>query len=199
MGKKTQLENYWSDRYINQSTGWDLGEVSPPLQSYFDQLTNKELKILIPGAGNAYEAEYLFNKGFNNVYIIDVADQPLLDFKKRVPDFPSKQIIKGDFFELNNQFDLIVEQTFFCSFPPINNQREMYVDKMNQLLKPKGKLLGLWFNIPLTNDLEKRPFGGSKDLYISLFEPKFKVISFENCYNSIASRAGKEFFGIFKK
>ena len=51
--------NYWQTRYLNAETGWDLGKVSPPLQAYIDQLSSQNLKILIPGAGNAYEAEYL--------------------------------------------------------------------------------------------------------------------------------------------
>lgn len=33
-----------------------------PLKVYFDQLTNKDLKILIPGGGNSHEAEYLLKK-----------------------------------------------------------------------------------------------------------------------------------------
>ena len=59
-------ENAWDNRYLNNDIAWDLGEVSPPLKAYFDQLTNKEIKILIPGGGNSYEAAYLFEKGFEN-------------------------------------------------------------------------------------------------------------------------------------
>ena len=51
---------YWSKRYKEERTGWDIGFPSLPLKTYIDQLENKDLKILIPGAGNAYEAEYLF-------------------------------------------------------------------------------------------------------------------------------------------
>ena len=52
---------YWNNRYISHDFKWDLGEVSDPLKHYFDQLTDTNLHILIPGAGNAHEAEYLFN------------------------------------------------------------------------------------------------------------------------------------------
>ena len=57
-------ENYWTERYANNQTGWDFGYVSAPLKEYFDQLTDRSLRILIPGAGNAYEAEYLWSLGF---------------------------------------------------------------------------------------------------------------------------------------
>ena len=30
-----------------------------------------------------HTAEYLYNKGFTNVYIIDISKQPLKDFKNR--------------------------------------------------------------------------------------------------------------------
>jgi len=61
MSLNTESENkYWTNRYNSDKTGWDLGEPSQPLTQYIDQIKNKEIKILIPGAGNAYEAEYLF-------------------------------------------------------------------------------------------------------------------------------------------
>ena len=54
-------ENYWSSRYKNNDVAWDMGEVSLPLKEYFDQLTDKYISILIPGCGNAYEANTFFN------------------------------------------------------------------------------------------------------------------------------------------
>ena len=154
--------NAWENRYLNNDIGWDLGEVSTPLKEYFDQLENKEIKILIPGGGNSYEAEYLFKNGFENVFVVDVSRSAIENIQKRVPNFPRKQLIIGDFFELENTFDLIIEQTFFCAINP--NLREAYVLKMNQLLKPNGKLVGLMFNVPLNKD--KPPFGGNKEAYI---------------------------------
>lgn len=191
------LKSYWSNRYKEDKTGWDLGIPSPPLTAYFNQLTNKEIKILIPGAGNSYEAEYLLKQGFKNVFVMDIAEEPLINFAKRNPSFPKDHLIEADFFEYEGQYDLIIEQTFFCSFPPLPKTRKHYAQKMHGLLKPSGKLVGLWFDIPLTGDLEKRPFGGDKQEYLSYLSPYFKVHTFSKCYNSIAPRAGTELFGIF--
>ena len=47
---------------------------------------------------------------------------------------------------------------------------------MASLLKPSGKLVGLWFNFPLTGDMEKRPFGGDKSLYLSYLSPTLKLL-----------------------
>jgi hypothetical protein len=41
-------QSYWDKQYETNSMGWDLGEVSPPIKAYIDQLTNKNLRILIP-------------------------------------------------------------------------------------------------------------------------------------------------------
>lgn len=195
----SDTQNYWSQRYQENNTGWDIGAPSTPLKACIDQLEHKDLKILIPGAGNSYEAEYLYNQGFKNIYVLDIAKEPLEAFQKRVPDFPLEHIIQDDFFELKGSFDLILEQTFFCSFPPLPETRKQYALKMHELLKQNGKLVGLWFNFPLTGDIEKRPFGGTKEEYLSYFEPYFDIKIFENCYNSIPSRIGNELFGVFER
>ena len=195
----TTEKDYWTLRYQEQRTGWDIGSTSTPLQSYIDQLHNKQLKILIPGAGNSYEAEYLFKNGFKNVHILDIAREPLELFKKRVPEFPTDQIIEGNFFEHTGVYDLILEQTFFCSFPPTSTNRKQYAQKIHELLLTDGKLVGLWFDIPLTGDMEKRPFGGTKEEYLGYLSPLFEVLTFETCYNSIPPRANNELFGVFQK
>ncbi len=73
-------------------TGWDLKEVSPPLKAYIDQLTDKNLKILIPGGGYSYEAQYLWEQGFYNVYVIDLSELALTNLKERVPAFAKAQL-----------------------------------------------------------------------------------------------------------
>lgn len=194
-----EIESYWSQRYIDEMTGWDLGVPSKPITSYIDQLKDTNTKVLVPGAGNAYEVEYLFQNGFKNTYVMDISELPLQNFEKRVPDFPKDQLLHEDFFGFDGQFDLILEQTFFCSFPPINNNRKKYVQKMSELLKPGGKLVGLWFDIPFTGDLIKRPFGSTKEEYVELFSKYFEIEKFEKAYNSVEGREGQELFGILKK
>ncbi len=198
MNKET-LATFWQDRYRNGQTGWDIGYPSPPLTEYLDQLPDKTLRILIPGAGNAYEAEYAWRQGFRQVYVLDVAPEPLEAFRQRVPDFPENQLLQGDFFTHQGEYDLILEQTFFCSFPPDPETRAAYARHMHELLVPGGKLVGLWFRFPLTDDLEKRPFGGSREEYLGYFAPYFTTKTFAPAHNSIKPRAGNELFGIFTR
>lgn len=188
-------EEFWDNRYKTHDIGWDLGEISPPLKAYIDQLTDTSIRILIPGGGNSYEAEYLFNKGFKNVYVLDLSETALSNFKSRVPYFPSHQLLHKNFFDLEMTFDLILEQTFHCAIDP--NLRTNYTIKMNQLLSEKGKLVGVLFNVPLNTD--RPPFGGSKSEYLERFESKFKIKLIENAYNSHTSRNGRELFFILEK
>lgn len=182
--------NYWTNRYLKSNTPWDMGSVSPPLSCYFQQLNAKSQRILIPGAGNAYEAEWLWNNGFSNVFVIDLSEEPLKNLKKRCPDFPDQQLLKGDFFKLNQKFDLVVEQTFFCALQP--HQRQDYAEKMLEILQPNGKLIGVLFDFPLTE--QGPPFGGSREEYKNLFSKNFKIERLERCYNSIKPRQGNELF-----
>ncbi len=188
-------ETFWNHKYLSGETGWDIGHVSTPLKEYIDQLSDKNLKILIPGGGNSYEAEYLVKNGFTNVFVVDISSIPLKNLAERVPSFPKENLLHSDFFELEETFDLILEQTFFCALEP--SLREDYVNKMHELLKPEGKLIGLLFNIPLNND--KPPFGGNKEEYHSLFESKFKIEKMETAYNSIPQREGNELFFKLRK
>lgn len=191
--KKQLNKDYWENRYETKETGWDAGKITTPLQEYIDQIENKNIKILIPGAGNGYELDYLLSKGFKNVFIVDFAETPLKNIKKRIPEFPENQLIKSDFFELEDKYDLILEQTFFCALAP--ELRKKYVSKMHSLLSETGKLLGLLFDFPLTE--EGPPFGGSKEEYLNLFTEKFHIKTLETAYNSIKPRAERELFFIF--
>ncbi|MDP3944402.1 MAG: SAM-dependent methyltransferase [Lutibacter sp.] len=193
---KTRFDKtYWENKYHENATGWDIGYASAPLTDYFNQLRDKKLKILIPGGGNCYEAEYLFEQGFENIFVIDIAEQPLKNLKARFPNFPDHQLIHDDFFNHQGTYYLIVEQTFFCALDPVLRQK--YVDKMAGLLAEKGKLAGLLFDFELTED--GPPFGGSTAEYLPLFSQKFTIKKLERCYNSIKPRNGRELFFIFEK
>ena len=188
-------EEFWENKYKKNKIGWDLGSISPPLKAYFDQLTDKDLKILIPGGGNSYEAEYLFNNGFKNVFVVDLAKSALENIKKRASSFPDSQLIHANFFDLEITFDLIIEQTFFCAINP--ELRQNYASKMNHLLNENGKLVGLLFDAKLNED--HPPFGGSKKEYLSYFDAYFSLDIFNECYNSYPNRQEMELFIKFTK
>jgi methyl halide transferase len=183
-------DNFWTWRYQNGYTGWDIGSVSRPIYQYLCQIENKNLKMLVPGAGNAYEVKAAWDLGFRNVFLLDISDFPLKVFLENNPDFPKTQVYHQDFFDHQGQYDLILEQTFFCALNP--EFRSVYAKKMFDLLRPGGKLVGVLFN----REFEKEgpPFGGNALGYKAFFDPYFKFKSYEECKNSIPARAGTEWW-----
>ena len=148
----------------------------------------------MPGAGNGYEVEYLYNKGFSNTFLLDFSQKAIASFKKRCAEFPNENIVCQDFFKHEGRYDLIVEQTFFSSLS--KTQRKSYVNQVYRLLLPGGKLMGLLFNHEFTYDYP--PFGGTTDEYRKLFSP-FRFMVFETAYNSIKPRRNREVFFILEK
>lgn len=187
-------KTYWDNQYKTNTTGWDLGKVSPPIKTYIDSLLNKNTAILIPGCGNAYEMEYLLQQGFTNVTVIDIAPTLTSILKQKHATNKNVKIIQGDFFEHKGRYDIIIEQTFFCALPP--TLRQQYVFKMHQLLNENGLLVGLLFNRAFEVN---PPFGGSKAEYELLFKDAFQFIEIDNTNNSIDARANTELFIMFKK
>lgn len=191
-----ELNNeYWSNRYKNNSDGWDIGYAAPAISKYIDSLTDKNISVLIPGCGNAYEAEYLLNKGFSNITVIDISTVLTERLKERFADQLNRiHIIHDDFFNLQGQFDLIIEQTFFCALNP--SMRKAYTEKMASLLKPGGMLVGLLFDREFEGG---PPFGGSKNEYEKLFSQYMSIEQMEPCQNSIEPRAGSELWICLRK
>ena len=186
---------YWDEQYVNHKTAWDIGYASPPIVDYFNQIVDKELRILVPGAGNAWEVEYLWKHGFPNVYLLDYSQEAIKEFQERVPDFPHTHIIIEDFFQHQGTYDFIVEQTFFSSLLP--SQRKDYATKIWDLLKLKGKLIGLLFNHHFSFDAP--PFGGTIEEYEELFQFGFVFNKMEIAFNSIKPRKNRELFILLEK
>ncbi|MBK7956863.1 MAG: methyltransferase domain-containing protein [Bacteroidetes bacterium] len=186
--------DYWNNQYIAETTKWDLGQISPALANFFDGLSDKNSKILIPGCGSAYEAQYLLDKGFTNLTLIDIAPHLVARLQNHFQGNPHIRVIEGDFFELTGEFDLIVEQTFFCALPP--SMRPKYVWKMHQLLAPEGMLAGLLFHVQFE---QNPPYGGSKSEYEALFKGAFQLSALSETSLSAAPRLNSELFFKFIK
>ncbi len=181
-------QNFWDERYRAGQTGWDIGYVSPPLKEYIDQLTDKNLRILIPGGGNSYEAEYLLQQGFTDVTVVDISAEIVKKLQDKHASKGFKAICE-DFFEHEGQYDLVLEQTFFCAIDP--SLRPRYVHKMHELLTPSGKLAGLLFNRSFEGG---PPFGGTVEEYKGLFEETFDLKRMTPAANSIPPWQGFEVF-----
>jgi SAM-dependent methyltransferase len=188
-------QNYWDEKWKNEEIGWDIGYVSPVIADYFKKVSDRNCRILIPGCGNAYEAEFLINEGFTDISIIDISPKACEILKRKFAKNVEVKICCIDFFEHEGQYDFIIEQTFFCAIPTIDRNR--YVKKMADLLLKNGRLIGLLFN----RNFEQKgpPFGGSLAEYGFLFKKYFDVVKIEESNKSIPERIGNELFINLKK
>jgi SAM-dependent methyltransferase len=185
---------YWDAQWKSNTIGWDLGVPAPPLVAFIDTIENKEAKILIPGCGNAYEADYLVSKGFTNITLIDISETASAILNEKFLNQDAVRVLCEDFFELKDSFDIIIEQTFFCALPP--SMRQRYVWKMHSLLNDQGILAGLLFNRQF--DVSP-PFGGSSEEYEKLFQTAFHIDQLSTANNSVTPRANTELFFSFVK
>lgn len=189
-GSSPLEQNFWQLRWENHNTAWDIGYPAPAICQFVVQYPNKNTAILIAGCGNAYEAEFLVEQGFNNITLIDIVPKVVEKLKEKFAQKPQIKVLCEDFFNHQGKYDLMIEQTFFCAIPPA--QRLQYAQKAYQLLNTDGKLVGLLFN----KEFEKEgpPFGGKIEAYKSIFKPYFDIKTMEPCYNSIESRKDTELF-----
>lgn len=193
--KQSLMREFWDKFWRKNKTGWDIGQASPPISKYIKQYKNKEDAILIPGCGNAYEAELLVKENFTNITLIDISPKAVNNLKERFKDNKNIRIICSDFFSHQGKYDLIIEQTFFCAIGP--EKRMQYASHTSELLNKNGKIIGLFFS----ENFEKEgpPFGGIQSEYETIFKPYYNFIKLEESYNSIPPRQGRELFFIFKK
>jgi thiopurine S-methyltransferase len=188
-------KTYWDTRHKESQTAWDIGYANNLHTDYVKANYPKNAKIIEPGAGNAHEVSALWEDGYTNVYAVDYSSAAKDAFISKNSNFPSEQYLVGDYFDIKGEFDLILEQTFFCALDP--SLREAYVDKTHSLLNTGGKVMGVLFNFEKEDG---PPFGGSINEYRSLFEKRFEILSLEEAKNSIPERQGNELvFELVKK
>ena len=188
-------KSYWEDRYQNKEDFWNAKSITTPLKEYIDQLEDKSIHILVPGVGHGHELVYLHKQGFNKSVGVDFTTMAFEQTIENEPSITKDVVVLADFFQHQGKYDLILEQTFFCSLPI--EKRKDYVQKMYELLQPEGKLVGLLFDTTFEHDTP--PYGGNKEEYLALFEPYFTIEVMERAFNSIKPRQNRELFIILKK
>ena len=135
-------QSFWNERWETKQTGWDIGYPSPAIAEYFSKFSDKEVAILIPGCGNAYEAEFLVSEGFKNITLVDIAPKAVEILRKKFAGNSNIRTLCADFFTIEEKFDILIEQTFFCAIPP--DKRKEYVQKASEVLNPEGKIAAFW-------------------------------------------------------
>ena len=195
------IPKFWNQKYLENTTGWDIGGPTPAFIQWSKNLSTKNNNILIPGCGNGHDAVYLSQLN-QNIYALDFAKEPI----KNIQDIAKKKnliinTICSDFFKLDksyyNMFDYILEYTFYCAIPI--TKRLDYIKIMHKLLKTKGKLIGFFIPINSTQENHGPPFNVEIDSTIELFSQYFIIDKLEKSPYSIPQRVDNEIFFSFIK
>jgi len=196
---KENHPQFWEDIYLKDDAGWDLGESTPVFDKISDALPLG--KICIIGCGRGYDAVMFAQKGFE-VTAIDFAPSAISTLQSLASGAGVMiNIVETDIFLLTSQFscefDYVIEQTCFCAINP--NRREEYEQLVKTIIKPHGKLIGLWF--PLDKPLnDGGPPWGTTILEVkSIFNDGWKIEKEEFPKLSISPRKNREKLIIFKR
>jgi SAM-dependent methyltransferase len=134
--------DFWDIRFEAGRTPWDFHGV-PAMLGDFLKTNPPAGKVLIPGCGTGYEVRAFHEAGWK-VTAIDFSPQAVKQARIELGGL-SRFVILGDFFKHDlgeHRFDLIYERTFLCALPP--HLWLAYVKRMAQLLRPGGRLVGLF-------------------------------------------------------
>lgn len=179
--------DFWTKRYASGKTPWDFRGVPAALKSFLAG-TFARGAVLIPGCGSGYEIQAFHEAGFE-VTAIDFS-AGAIEKAKVVLGSLAQKILSGDFFTydfLQNRFDLIYERTFLCSLPP--NRWPDYARRMAALLKPNGKLAGIFL---YGRESEPPPFPLAENQGEKLFGKAFRLTRDEPVADSLPIFKGME-------
>ncbi len=181
---------YWNTRYLKDETPWEFDGIPADLKLFLKK-KGKGAKVLIPGCGSGHEIKAFAEAGYN-VTAIDFAPFAVDRAKRMVGPALANQVLLGDFFQYDfpgESFDLIYERAFVCSLTP--ERRPSYRDRMAQLLKYRGLLLGYYlYKRPVLAD--GPPYGFAWGTADDLFSRYFLLVKDEPVNDSLPVFAGRE-------
>ncbi len=189
---------YWENRYIEGTTGWDLGQAAPPFVSLLDLPTAPTPgKIAVLGSGSGYDALLFAARGFE-VIGFDFAPSAIASATELAQNSGiSAQFLQRNIFDLPAEFphyfDYVLEHTCFCAIEMCD--RQSYVQLVKSLLKPSGELIALFW---AHNQPGGPPFGVTTAEIRQYFESNFKINSLTLAKNSVPQRQGQEYLGRFQ-
>jgi SAM-dependent methyltransferase len=183
--------DFWERLYQSGSTPWELGRPAPPLESFLkSRYTIKPGSIAVLGCGTGHDCMLFARYGFQ-VTGIDFAPSAIQctydKFLQAGIAGTSGFLLQRDFFNLHEYigyFDYVLEHNFFNSIDP--SRRRTYAHVVQDLLKPGGKLIALWWIVDRPGG---PPFGIAKDALFSLFGQFF---TFEMVHTPADSAPGWE-------
>jgi len=190
---------FWDELYREGRTPWDLGSPTPVFADLLQSGVLAPGRTLILGCGKGYDAALFSEHGFE-VTAVDFSLEALNHARRYVASCPRPvTFLHQNLFSLSPTYDLsfdyVVEYVTFCAVNPRN--RQAFARTVANLLKPGGKLLGLFF--PLDDRPGGPPFVVHWDEVIRVFGKHLVLMSSETPRRSVGPRKGKEMMTIWEK
>jgi len=189
---KEDTAQFWEVIYLEDDAGWDLGGVTPVFNNIADELNRG--KVCIVGCGHGYDAVMFALKGFE-VTAVDFAPSAVIALESMSEkENVNVQIRQSDIFcltpEYDSVFDYVIEQACFCAINP--ERRQEYERLVYKILKPCGKMIGLWFPLGKTMADGGPPWGITIDEVKSIFKNGWIIEKEEFPEISIQQRKNRE-------
>lgn len=181
---------FWNLCYLKDETPWEFDGIPADIKTYLKNKA-KGTKVLIPGCGSGHEIIAFADAGYD-VTAIDFAPMAVERARRMVGPTLAKQVLQGDFFEYDfsgETYDLIYERAFVCSITP--SRRPVYRDRLAQLLKYGGKLIGYYY-YGKTDPADGPPFGFAWGAADELFARYFLLVKDVPVKDSLPVYAGHE-------
>lgn len=159
----------WNDDWVSGTTPWDQGQASAVVMRLAQRLPPRQ-RILVPGAGRAWEVEALADLG-HHVVGLDIAPAAVEVARARIGRRADVELVVGDLFDPPDlgQFDAVAEHTCFCAVGP--DLYEAYRAQVVRWLRPGGVLFGAFLDFVGGGP----PFGTSPAELHAVFDRKFVV------------------------
>ena len=132
--------DFWNERFLSHSTGWDRGGVHPQLLHGVASGALQPCRILVPGCGAGHEVEYLAAAGFE-VTALDYSEQAVALVEQRLQQRGLKAtVLQADVrqWQAPARFDAVWEQTCLCALYP--DDWVGYAQQLHRWLQPQGRL-----------------------------------------------------------
>src|ERR1041385_3242916 len=170
--KQTQTD--WEDAYQRRETPWEKGKPHPGLVDFLAEHGPLVGKIFVPGCGSGHDVRALATPE-NHVVGVDLAPFAIKKARGR-PRLAHEEYLLGDLFALppglDGFFDWVFEHTCFCAIDPA--RRDEYAATVVRLLKPKGRLLAIFFINP-DHEEDGPPYRVSREELENYFGKYFSV------------------------
>jgi SAM-dependent methyltransferase len=187
---------FWNSRYLAGEIPWDFGGV-PDALTRFLQSEKTPLSVLIPGCGLAHEVQAFSTVGWKAI-AIDFSTAAVAAARKRIGSL-ADSVIHGDFFTHDfsgSKFDVVYERTFLCALSP--TLRPAYAQRVAELLKPDGRLIGLFY-CDQVDDPDGPPFPIDLKELNALLNSYFGLVNDQTVADSPPIFAGKERWQVWRK